>query len=214
MYQPPHFVETRKEVIHALVCSEPLGLLISNGPQGPVADPIPFVLHDSEGTKGVLRAHLARSNPHWQLLAQQPDVPVLVVFQGPQAYVTPSWYETKAETGKVVPTWNYVIVQVSGVASIHTDPQWLLQQVSGMTDDKEQALADPWAVHDAPADFVSQQLRAIVGIEIAITEMTGKWKASQNRSFADRQRVATGMAASTKEQERKMAELIGEFAKN
>ncbi len=208
MYEPPHFIETRDSVLHSLITSEPLGLLVSNGPDGPVADPIPFTLHENEGEHGILRAHLARSNPHWQLMASQPDLPVLVVFQGPQAYVTPSWYPTKAETGKVVPTWNYVTVQVSGLATIHPDPQWLLAQVNRLTESHEQAMPKPWAVNDAPDDFVSQQLRAIIGIEIVIAQISGKWKASQNRSAADKAGVAQGMILQPKEQQKQMAALV------
>lgn len=208
MYQPPHFVETRTNVLHELIRSHPLGLLASNGPGGPVADLLPFVLHKAEGDKGVLRAHLARSNPHWQLIAAQPDVPVLVVFQGPQAYVTPSWYQTKADTGKVVPTWNYVIVQVRGIATVHPEPEWILQQVSNMTNLHEAGRHGPWAVSDAPDPYIAQQLRAIVGVEIAIAALDGKWKVSQNRPQADIAGVGAGMAKLPGENHQQMAALV------
>ena len=211
MYQPPHFVETRIEVLHDLIRSRPLGLLASNGPNGPLADLVPFILHASEAGKGLLRAHVARSNPHWQLLNAQPQIPVLVVFQGPQAYVTPSWYQTKAETGKVVPTWNYVIVQVRGMASVHPEPEWVLRHVTTLTNRHEENREKPWAVGDAPEAFIAQQLRAIVGVEIAIAEIEGKWKVSQNRPQADRAGVAGGMAGLESGDQRLMAGLVARY---
>jgi transcriptional regulator len=143
---------------------------------------------------GRLRLHLARANPHWKIITSQPDSPVLVVFQGPEAYVTPSWYATKHETGKVVPTWNYAIVQVSGHARVVEDATWLAQQIRDLTDAHESPRAEPWAVDDAPERYVEAQLRGIVGIEIEIAAIVGKWKVSQNRSEADRIGVAEGLA--------------------
>jgi transcriptional regulator len=191
MYQPPHFRETRPQVLHALIRAHPLGLVVSNGPDGPLANPLPFLL-DTEGA-GTLRGHFSRANPQWRAIAADPETPVLVVFQGPQAYVTPSWYETKRETGKVVPTWNYAIVQVRGRATIADDAGWLREQVETLTASHEAGRADPWHVSDAPDDFVAAQLRGIVGIEIAIGSIEGKWKVSQNRPVADRAGVAGGL---------------------
>ena len=125
MYQPPHFVETDIGVLHALIRAHPLGLLISAGPDGPVANPLPFLLDAEIAPHGRLRVHMARANPQWRLLADNPEMPVLVVFQGVDSYVTPSWYETKRETGKVVPTWNYAMVQVRGRARVIEDKDWL-----------------------------------------------------------------------------------------
>ncbi|MGX9572674.1 FMN-binding negative transcriptional regulator [Mesorhizobium sp. f-mel] len=199
MYQPPHFQETRQDVLHGLIRAHPLGLLISNGAEGPVANAIPFLLdapslRNAEAPpNGRLRAHLARANPQWRLLADSTAAPVLVVFQGTDAYVTPSWYETKRETGKVVPTWNYAIVQVRGAVRVIEDQDWLAQQISDLTISQEAAREAPWAVTDAPASFIQSQIKGIVGLEIEITDMQGKWKVSQNRPIADRSGVAEGL---------------------
>ena len=133
MYQPPHFVETDIDVLHALIRAHPLGLLISASDDGPVANPLPFLLDADVAPHGRLRVHLARANPQWRLLADNPQTPVLVVFQGADSYVTPSWYETKRETGKVVPTWNYAIVQVRGRARVIEDKDWLAGQIAELT---------------------------------------------------------------------------------
>jgi transcriptional regulator len=204
MYEPPHFIEDRSEVMHDLIRAHPLGLLVCNGENGPVANPIPFLIEANEsGT--ILRAHLARANEQWKLL--DTNTKALVVFQGPQAYVTPSWYATKAETGKVVPTWNYCVVQARGDVRVHHDPEWLGQQVGTLTNRHEAGRAKPWAVSDAPEGFVAMQLRAIVGIEIVVREMKGKWKASQNRPVPDRAGVAEGMAG----EDAAMAELVRRY---
>lgn len=192
MYQPPHFRETRLDVLHSLIGKEPLGLLVTNGPDGPVANPLPFLLDAAASEMGVLRAHCARANPVWREIQANPEVPVLVVFQGPQAYVTPSWYAMKQETGKVVPTWNYVIVQARGRAVVHDHPDWLSEQIRDLTDRHEGQRAEPWGVDDAPPEFIAAQVRGIVGISIAIASLEGKWKVSQNRPAGDRVRVAAG----------------------
>jgi transcriptional regulator len=192
MYMPRHFEETRPEVLHELVRSHPLGLLITqDAGAGLSADPVPFLLEHDEAGRAVLRAHVARANPLWQ--AARRDVDSLVVFQGPQAYVSPGWYATKAEHGKVVPTWNYVMVQARGRLQVHEDAPWLLSLVTRLTQRHEAALPRPWAVADAPADFIDGMLRAIVGIQIPLDALVGKWKVSQNRSTADREGVAAGL---------------------
>lgn len=190
MYQPEAFVETRAEVLAALIASHPLGLLISTGPQGLAADPVPFMFYPREGAAGVLRAHVARGNAQWRALMASPDC--LVVFQGAQGYVSPSWYETKRETGKVVPTWNYIHVQARGRAEIFQDESWLRRQIEDLTGAREAGRAEAWAVSDAPEPFIRSQMRGIVGIEIAVSGLTGKWKVSQNRGAADREGVASG----------------------
>ncbi|MER8475576.1 FMN-binding negative transcriptional regulator [Mesorhizobium sp. M1163] len=203
MYQPPHFQETRQDVLHGLIRAHPLGLLVSNGAEGPVANAIPFLLDAPSllnvdvPPNGRLRAHLARANPQWRLLADNPLAPVLVIFQGADAYVTPSWYETKRETGKVVPTWNYAIVQVRGIVKVIEDQDWLAEQIADLTMSQEGNRAAPWAVTDAPAPFIQSQIKGIVGLEIAITEISGKWKVSQNRPTADRVGVAEGLESET-----------------
>lgn len=197
MYQPPHFQETRQDVLHGLIRSHPLGLLVSNGAEGPIANAIPFLLDPDVPPNGRLRAHLAKANPQWRLLADNPLAPVLVVFQGADAYVTPSWYETKRETGKVVPTWNYAIVQVRGIVTVIEDQDWLAGQISDLTMSQEGSRSAPWAVTDAPAPFIKSQIKGIVGLEIEITEISGKWKVSQNRPAADRIGVAEGLESET-----------------
>lgn len=197
MYQPPHFQETRPDVLHGLIRAHPLGLLVSNGTEGPIANAIPFLLDPDVPPNGRLRAHLAKANPQWRLLADNPLAPVLVVFQGADAYVTPSWYETKRETGKVVPTWNYAIVQVRGIVTVIEDQDWLAGQISDLTMSQEGSRSAPWAVTDAPAPFIQSQIKGIVGLEIEITEISGKWKVSQNRPAADRIGVAEGLESET-----------------
>lgn len=191
MYQPAHHREDRLDVQHGLIESHPFGLLISTGPDGLIANGLPFTLRRGEGPLGTLRAHIARANAQWQGLDGQQ---VLVVFQGPLSYVSPSFYETKKETGKVVPTWNYAMVQVRAVARVHTSPEWLLAQVHELTDGQEAGRAHPWAVDDAPEAYIQSQLRGIIGIEFHIDAIEGKWKVSQNRPEADRRGVAEGLS--------------------
>jgi transcriptional regulator len=205
MYQPPHFREERLALQHALIRRCPLGLLVSAGPSGPTANPLPFVLDAAASERGTLRAHLARANPQWRELGGE----ALVVFQGAEGYVTPSWYATKRETGKVVPTWNYVMVQARGPVRVIEDEGWLREQIEALTRMQEGARSEPWAVDDAPAPFVAAQIRGIVGIEIEIARLEGKWKVSQNRPEADRRGVADGLRAEP--DGAAMAELVETF---
>ncbi len=193
MYQPPAFRETDTATQQAFIAAHPLGLLISQGEAGILANPIPFILYPAEGPLGTLRAHVSRANPQWKALLQQPDA--LIVFQGAEHYITPSWYPQKAVDGKVVPTWNYAMVQARGAARVTEDASWLLANVSALTDQQEGKRQRPWAVSDAPDAFIAGQLKGIVGIEIAIASLEGKFKASQNRAEADRAGVADGLAA-------------------
>jgi transcriptional regulator len=193
VYIPPAFNEEDLGRQHELIRTNPFGLLISSDTEGIHASPLPFHLEADAGARGRLQGHLAKPNRHLQALdAQQ----VLVVFQGPDAYVTPSWYASKAEHGKVVPTWNYVMVQVRGTARTIDDPQWLRDHVTRLTRNHEADRPQPWAVSDAPAPFIDALLRGIVGIEIEIQTIEGKWKVSQNRNVADREGVVTGLASS------------------
>ncbi len=191
MYQPPHFREDRLEVQHALIRANPLALLVTHGPEGLEANPIPFLLDPGAGPLGTLRAHLARANPQAHALARGEEA--LVVFQGGDAYVTPSWYATKRETGKVVPTWNYAVVQAWGTPRVVEDRAWLAHQIAALTALREAVRPEPWAVSDAPAAFVEAQLKGIVGVEIKVARIAGKWKVSQNRPPADRAGVAAGL---------------------
>ena len=190
MYQPAHHREDRLGVQHELIETHPLGLFISSGPDGPLASALPFLLQRTLGRFGTLQVHMARANPQWHELDGQK---VLVVFQGPQAYISPSFYATKSETGKVVPTWNYAMVEVRGVARLHEDPEWLDAQIAALTARQERQRTPSWAVSDAPRDFIDAQLRAIVGFQIEIATIEGKWKVSQNRPEADRRGVADGL---------------------
>jgi transcriptional regulator len=215
MYLPSHFEETRPEVLHELVRSHPLGLLVTLGPAGLQANPVPFILDATPDGAAVLRAHVARANPVWR--EARTDVESLVVFQGPQAYISPSMYLTKAATGKVVPTWNYVMVQARGTLRVLDDAPWLHALVTRLTDRHEAARAVPWAVSDAPVDYVDTMLRAIVGIEITLSALTGKWKVTQNRNTADRDGVVYGLRAQAEQngdaQAAAMAELVAKGGK-
>lgn len=193
MYRPPVFREDRLEVLQALIESHRLGTLVTYGPEGLNANLVPFTLDRTRGQYGVLRAHLARANEQQAALASEAEV--LVIFQGPESYITPSWYPSKAEHGKVVPTWNYVMLEVRGVPQIIEDTAWLHTQISELTMSQEEPREHPWAVADAPAAYIDSQLKGIFGIEIPITRLEGKWKVSQNRPEGDRQGVAQGLAA-------------------
>jgi len=191
VYLPKHFEETRTEVMHALLRAHPLGLLVTLSGGELQANSIPFLLDAQRGPHGTLVAHVARANPLWREAAL---TPVLAVFQGPQAYISPSGYAAKAEHGKVVPTWNFVMVQARGRLRAIEDARELHTLVSRLTDTHEAGRAAPWAVSDAPDDYIEKMLGAIVGIEIPIESLTGKWKVSQNRSAADRDGVARMLA--------------------
>ena len=193
MYLPAHFREDRLEVQHALVRAFPLGTLITAGPGGLMANHVPFLLYGDEGERGTLRAHLARANPQLAELGAVQEC--LVVFEGPADYVSPGWYATKREHGKVVPTWNFVAVHVTGTPRLVEDSQWLHRQLEDLTRCHEEAQPRPWAVDDAPADFIEAMKRALVGVELPIARLEGKWKLSQNRSAADRAGVIAGLRA-------------------
>lgn len=190
MYSPPAFREERVEVMHALMRAHPLAMLITAGEGGLIANPVPFSIVGTTGN-GLLRAHIAAAND--QVPALRGGTEALVVFQGPQAYVTPSWYPSKREHGRVVPTWNYVVVQARGIATVIDDPAWLRAQVAALTAEREHGRAAPWQVEDAPESFVAAQMKGIVGLEIPIARLEGKWKISQNRADADRLGVAEGL---------------------
>ena len=188
MYRPALFREDRPEVLQAFIRSHPLGLLISVGPNGLNANLLPFHLRlaTTEG-HGTLQAHLARANPQWREIADQN---VLVVFRGPDAYVSPSLYPTKRQSGRVVPTWNYVMVQARGRARIMDDGEWLARHLEALTASQEAMRPEPWAPSDAPADYLEERKRAIIGIEIDIDALEGKWKVSQNQPETNQLAVA------------------------
>ena len=206
MYIPKHFEETDITVLHALMRSRPLGTWVTQGDGELIVNHIPFLLDDSAGGNGILRGHVARANPVWRSFST--TVPSVVVFQGAQAYITPSWYASKREHGKVVPTWNYAVVHAHGMPRAIEDRDWLLAHVSAMVDTQESREAAPWKVADAPPAYVDTRLRGIVGIEIPIAKLTGKWKVSQNQSAVDRAGTAAGLMERADEQSREMAALV------
>lgn len=189
MYIPKHFEETRPGTLHALMQAQPLATLVVHGPQGLDANHIPLHLSADAGEHGTLRGHISRANP----LAALDGAEVLAVFHGPDAYVTPSWYPTKAESGKAVPTWNYAVVHAHGRLRIVEDAGWLRSHLETLTDSQEAGLPTPWQVADAPADYIAKMAAAIVGIEIEITRLAGKWKVSQNQPDANRAGVVAGL---------------------
>lgn len=193
MYTPRHFEETRLDVMHALIAANPFGALVRVGPNGMDADHLPFEIAppSDDAPNGTLRAHVARSNPVWR----EAGAEVLVMFASPSAYVSPEFYEQKTTTGKVVPTWNYAVVHAHGRLRVLDDPAWVRSLVERLTDRHEGGRAHPWKVGDAPDDYIDSLLKAIVGLEIPIDKIEGKWKISQNRSEADQSRIANGLAA-------------------
>ena len=208
MYRPPAFREDRLDVLHALIRAHPLATLVTAGAQGLSANLIPFTIDATRGDKGVLRAHLARANDQIAELGAVDEA--LVIFQGPETYITPSWYASKAEHGRVVPTWNYAVVQAWGRPVIMDDPAWIRVQIDELTHTQEDPRAKPWHVTDAPADFIVSQVKGIVGLEIPIARIEGKWKASQNRPMADREGVVTGLVSEGQSPD--MARIVAERA--
>jgi transcriptional regulator len=193
MYRPSYFREDRLNVLHAQIRAHPFAQLVTAGDAGLVANPLPMLVDPDASPNGTLRGHLARAND--QVASLRAGGQALVIFQGPQAYVSPSWYPGKAEHGKVVPTWNYVAVHAWGVPRVIDDAAWLRRLVEDLTVSQEQGRPNPWAVGDAPEDFIATMVKAIVGIEIPIDRIEGKWKLSQNRSEPDRRGVADGLRA-------------------
>jgi transcriptional regulator len=210
MYQPLPHRQDHLEAQHALIRHSPLGLLVSHGAEGLEANSIPFLIDAKASSLGTLQAHMARANGQWRGLVEASEV--LVVFQGPDHYITPSWYETKRETGKVVPTWNYVMVQARGRPRVIEDVGWLRTQIEALTNANERSRAAPWAVSDAPVEFIEMQIKAIVGVEIEIAAISGKWKVSQNRPAADRLGVVAGLDALGDETSLEMARIVRESA--
>jgi transcriptional regulator len=205
MYTPPAFKDDDAASIKATIRAARLANLITATADGPLATPLPLLLDETEGERGVIYGHVARANPQWQAA---PIGEALAVFMGLDAYVTPSWYATKQETGKVVPTWNYIAVHAYGPVEFFHEPERLLAVVTRLTNLHEQSRPAPWAVTDAPADFIAAQLRGIVGVRIPVARFEGKRKMSQNRPEADRIGVAAGLAASEKPGDREVAPLI------
>lgn len=192
MFQPPIFEENRPEVMYDMMMAHPFATIVSLLEGCLNADHVPLVLKGTGETGRYLQGHVSVANP----LFRETDslVEVLTIFQGPQTYVTPAWYVSKQEHGKVVPTWNYVVVHARGELRFTRDPSWLRQHLEDLTDQHERHRTEPWAVSDAPEEFMARQVRGLAGFEIAIKDLTGKWKVSQNRAREDRAGVQAGLA--------------------
>jgi transcriptional regulator len=191
MYLPKHFEESRVQVLHDLIRAHPLGALVVLMSGRLVANHIPFEVEPDPAPFGTLRGHIARANPLWQEASR--DAEALVIFQGPDTYISPAWYPTKRDTAKVVPTWDYAVVHAHGAARFIDDRAWLRGFVEQLTNRHEAGRPDPWKVTDAPPDYVEKQLGAIIGLEIPIARLVGKWKVSQNRPAHDRDGVVEGL---------------------
>ncbi|WP_374322513.1 FMN-binding negative transcriptional regulator [Aquipseudomonas alcaligenes] len=203
MYLPSAFRQDDLAELHAQIQASPFALLTSAGAAGVQASHLPLLLAPDEGEFGTLYGHFARANPHWRDL--QGSAEALAVFSGPDAYISPGWYPAKAEHGKVVPTWNYIAVHARGPVELIEEPERLLQIVSRLSDQHESGRERPWAVSDAPREYIDSMLRAIVGFALPIRRLEGKWKLGQNRSAADQAGVRDGLAASPSPGDRELA---------
>ncbi|HEX4573338.1 MAG TPA: FMN-binding negative transcriptional regulator [Dongiaceae bacterium] len=191
MYVPPHFVEDDKAALHRAIRETRLATLVTLGSEGLEASHVPILLDEGEGPFGVIRGHVARANPQWRRAAT--ETPALAIFLGPDAYVSPNWYATKRETGKVVPTWNYLAIHAYGRVEFFEDAERLRAIVTSLTQRHEGRREKPWAVSDAPEDYIQAQLRGIIGFRLPIDRLEGKWKLSQNRPEVDRRGVIEGL---------------------
>lgn len=200
MYTPTFNRAEDEAGLRTFVAHARTGWLVTNGKDAaPCATYLPVLWRDDR-----VIAHFARANPHWREIS--PDTQTLVIVTGPEAYVSPSWYATKAEHGKVVPTWNYSAVHLTGLARVHEETEWLRMAVEELTNEHEQRREEPWHVTDAPSSYVDGQLRGIVGVEVTVTRVEGKTKLSQNRSRADREGVVEGLRESGRPDEQGVAE--------
>ena len=206
MYVPRAFAENDTATLHEQMQATPLPVLITHGSQGLIASHVPLLLNPDEGTHGTLYGHLARANPHWQALAE--GVEALVIFAGEQAYISPSFYPSKAVDGKSVPTWNYLAVHAYGQAEVFDDAERLLALVSRLSSKHEANRPAPWAVSDAPRDYIDSMLKAIVGFSLPISRLIGKRKLSQNRSAADQIGVRDGLLANSNSHDHALAHLM------
>ncbi len=206
MYVPSNFAETDVPVLHRLIRSHPLGAVVTMTAGGLDANHIPLVLQPDAGPLGTLHGHVSRANTLWR--EASPAVDALIIFQGPEAYISPSWYPAKQEHGKVVPTWNYVVVHAHGRLRAIDDPVWVRAHVEQLTHTHESPRSVPWRVDDAPADFINPLIKGIVGLELTVMRLTGKWKVGQNRSAADREGAAAALAGEGTDMARAMAALV------
>ena len=209
MYQPDHFLVADLPKMHALMRARPLATLVSAGSLGLYATHLPTVLKD-DGPYGIIECHLARANPHWKDLAEGTEA--LMIFQGPEGYITPNWYPSKADHGKVVPTWNYAVVHAYGRPEMMEDKNWLRRHVTELTAQQETNEVKPWALSDAPEPFIEVMLRGIIGFRFAFTRLEGKWKMSQNRQATDRNGVVRGLETRGQGDDLEMAEFVSREA--
>ena len=212
MYQPSHFEETRADVLHTLLRSHPLATLVTLTAQGLEANHIPLLLRTEGVERPTLVGHVARANPLWR--DTEFATPVLTIFQGPQHYISPGWYASKAEHGKVVPTWNYAVVHAKGLLRVHDDAAWIRAQMVELTGQQEAGMERPWAVDDAPRDYTDRMIAAVVGIEISIDSLVGKWKVSQNQPATNQTTVLQGLQGLGTEAGVAMAGLVDAFGVN
>jgi len=210
MYVPAQFKEDRVPVLHDAIRKYGFGTLVTSSEQELEASHLPLLLDAEPAPLGTVLGHVARANPQWQRV--KPDFQALAIFLGPNTYITPSWYPTKQQNGKVVPTWNYLAIHAYGTISFFDDPGALRAHVGRMTDTHEAPRAAPWAVSDAPADYVDQMLRAIVGFKLRITRLEGKWKMSQNRPEQDVSGVLEGLTRENGEGHEPVADIIASRA--
>lgn len=206
MYNPPHFQESRVEVMHGLMRAAPLATLVALAADGLFANHLPLEIDPEPAPYGMLRGHVSRANRLWR--DASPSIDALAIFEGPRAYVSPTWYASKQETGRVTPQWNYVVVHAYGQPRFIEDRAWLEAHVTRLTNQHEADRPGPWHVSDAPPDYIERLLGNIVGFEMPITRLLGKWKVSQNRSDADRAGVAAGLRAEGDAVSVAMAELM------
>ena len=183
MYLPEYYEESRPERLHALIAQHPLGMLVTNGSGGLDANHLPFELETREGSLGVLHSHVARANPVWRDLASGDEV--LVVFRGAHAYVSPNWYPSKHEQHRQVPTWNYMVAHAHGRVTVHDDERYVRGVVGRLTKRQEATQSNPWKMGDSPEAFITQMLASIVGLEVEITRLIGKFKLGQNKERRD-----------------------------
>ena len=206
MYNPPSFAEHDVAVMHDFIEAHPLGALVTTSASGLFATHLPLVLDRALGRYGTLQGHIARANPHHELAGEGAEA--LVLFTGVDSYVTPTMYAAKAKHGKVVPTWNYVAVHAHGALRFVREPDALRRHLARLTARHESSRPQPWSITDAPAEYIEKQLGAIVGVEIEIARLEGKWKMSQNRSAEDVDGVIEGLGASKDPREREVADLV------
>lgn len=210
MYTPSYFKDEDLASLQEQIEATRLATLVTFDETGLQASHIPLLLEPTQGPQGTLYGHLAKANPQWKAL--ETGAEALLIFQGADAYISPSFYAAKAEHGKVVPTWNYLAVHAYGRADVFTDPERLLRIVTGLTDKHEAGRAEPWAVSDAPADYIEKMLNGIVGFAIPIERLEGKRKLNQNRSAADIAGVSNGLALSQDPSDQKIAQLMSQGA--